>query len=761
VTRATAWLRARPLAALAVAAAVALGLFALLLDHPLTGPLAGTGDVPIWEFLGFYLWKNVSFRPLPHLDLVNDQAFFPYGVDNVFQPWGLERDGFFALCFSHFGPGPWLQLYYLLSLFVTLVGAYALLRRDFGHVRATLAGVAVTFLNFYAIRKYPGHMHICIVHWTVLGILADFVIVRRVVRGEPLSLRLVLLRLALASLCLGQDLGYIAGFGLTSLTVSLAFLVLLTAHRLARRRLSLGAVARNARRRFASELRQHKLALAGVALLFAAATFLYVPLAAQIAHHARRFDFSALPFGTYFASPWRLLLPYLPYFNPLGPLTFADQPEGLGGGTVGWTLLLLAAGGLVCARRHLLAYVPLLVVFLLCLTYRPVDFPTLKIFPWFAFNRAATRATTIYAVIFVAFALSLRKELVPRRWRRPLAAALGILGVVELGTALSLGGHSAFSYPKEFFSYMSVVRGTPGEALLDWPFCAVGGNGVGGDALCPYYVQSHDDFALRTYHQKKVVGQYFGRLHPAQLEPFRRAHWERLFAPDTRNIFEARGQIRCFTDEEWDVFTEFFALNDFAGVQLHPRLLPAECGVEFARRYGAPVAEVHMPDGDDLAFIAKPAALRARVDAAAGRGLVLRTYPSKSVEVIAAMDPSEVDVSGLDGLERKGDETWRWGLGARTELQFSLPARRIVTLRVSFYQPVPNQEVRVVANGAEVARLASQPPGPLRSEIIRFEGARGMNSVSLHATNWNHGSTAFAPADPRPLSLRLTHLILE
>jgi hypothetical protein len=755
-----AWLRARPLAAFTGAAAVAVAVFGLIADHPLRGPLTGSGDIPIWEYMGFYLWKNLSFRPLPHLELVTDQAFFPYGVNSVFQPWGFERDGFFALFFSHFGAGPWLQLYYLLSLFVTLVGAYALLRRDFGHLRAALAAIAVTFFNFYALKKYPGHLHICVLHWTTLSLLADFVIVRRVVRNDPVTWRLVILRLALASLSLGQDLGYISGFGLTSLTISVAFLIVFLGYRAARGQISLGALARNAQRRLTAELREHKLALLAFAAIFLAATFLYVPLAAQIARDARSFDFSAIPFGTYFASPGRLLLPWLPWLNPLGPVTFNDQIEGVGAGSVGWTLLLLGLGGLFCARRRIV-HVPFLILFVLCVAYRPQDFPTLKIFPWFAFNRAATRATVIYAIVFTTLALSFNVELVPRRWRRKVATAMLLLAGLELGTALTLGSRISYPYPREFFSYMDVVRGTPGEALFDWPFCTVGGNGVGGDKLCPYYIFGHDDFSFRTYHQKKVVGQYFGRLHPSQLEPFRRAHWDGMFSPDTRDIFVARGERRCFTEDEWDVFTEFFALNDFAGLQLHPALLQPACLAEFYRRYGPPRAEVHMPDGDDLVFVPKPEALRARVDPAAGRALVLGPFLHESIELVSAEQPEVVEVKGMSGLERRGAEQWRWALGEKTEVLFSLRRPRTVTLQLSFYQPVADQEVRVVANGAEVARLPGLPPGPPASVIVKFDGIRGRNSLALMPSDWNGKTVKFAPADPRPMSIRLTHLTIE
>src|SRR5262249_10911785 len=115
------WLREHPALVVCLSAAIAVALFNRLAGNPLSGPLAGSGDISIWEYLGYFVSQNLHFNPLPHLDLSTDQVFFPYGGNSVFQPWAPERDGFFALLFSLAGPGPWLQIYYSLSIFLTLV----------------------------------------------------------------------------------------------------------------------------------------------------------------------------------------------------------------------------------------------------------------------------------------------------------------------------------------------------------------------------------------------------------------------------------------------------------------------------------------------------------------------------------------------------------------------------------------------------------------------------------------------------------------
>lgn len=58
----------------------------------LRGPVLGIDDRGIWGYCSYYFIHNLSLNPLPHLDLVNNQALYPYGADQVFQPWASERD---------------------------------------------------------------------------------------------------------------------------------------------------------------------------------------------------------------------------------------------------------------------------------------------------------------------------------------------------------------------------------------------------------------------------------------------------------------------------------------------------------------------------------------------------------------------------------------------------------------------------------------------------------------------------------------------
>jgi len=54
-------------------------------------------------YQGYYVATNLRLLPFPRLDLDNDASFYPYGTSQVFQPWGFERELFWAACYTLFG----------------------------------------------------------------------------------------------------------------------------------------------------------------------------------------------------------------------------------------------------------------------------------------------------------------------------------------------------------------------------------------------------------------------------------------------------------------------------------------------------------------------------------------------------------------------------------------------------------------------------------------------------------------------------------
>jgi len=94
----------------------------------------------------------------------------------------------------------------------------------------------------------------------------------------------------------------------------------------------------------------------------------------------------------------------------------------------------------------------------------------------------------------------------------------------------------------------------------------------------------------------------------------------RLPCPD---IHKATRLKSCFNIKEWEFFTKFYELNDFAGINLYVDLLPQECVGEFYNHYGTPVIKTTIPNLGKIEFIQKTAEQRSKVNMKLGRELKL------------------------------------------------------------------------------------------------------------------------------------------
>lgn len=569
--------------------------YALVVVKDFSGPLVNVDDTNAFEHLGYMMEENLTLGFLPRLHLAPTKAvMYPFGTLAVFLPWGVERDLLYALLHASLGDGPWLQLYQAGSVAVSSIGTYFLLRREEGAARALLVAAAGTFMNFYAVYMFPHHMNPLTFHWAILSIVVDFVMFRRLVLGQRWSARLVLARVALLLLVFGLDLGYVAGFALTSLAVTGAGAL---AWMLRARLRGAPALSSVTPRAPLAELRAHPATTLLLGVLLVIGAWLYVPIAAQIVLATRRYAFTG-PGGSFWASQLRLLFPYLPFVGPQSKLALAlfGTAEGIGEFSTGWALLALALLGLRDARRRreLVIYAPILVAFVLCFLYHPRRLPTLRVFPWFQFNRVAGRATLVFPIWCALIALAWRPDLTLARVRR-WVAGIAALAAVETATAYAAFEYQVFRPGASFWAYMTKVREAPGEAVLDWPFCVAGGNGVATADLCPYYALTSTTYAYRRFHHKHVVGLLLSRMTEAQAKPFYELELPRLFAPDNPEIRTARRQTRCFDERDWEIFGGFYRAHDFAGINLYPELLPPGCPEQFFARFGPPAAETRLP----------------------------------------------------------------------------------------------------------------------------------------------------------------------
>ncbi|GAB3903631.1 hypothetical protein GCM10028803_32410 [Larkinella knui] len=572
-----------------------------------SGPMIGGEDVDQYEFVGDFFYRNLHFTPLPQLDLNNTDVLYPYGTDHAFIPWSWERDYFYALFHGFFDHAPLLQIYYVISLIISAVGSFLLLHRSYSPSRSFAGAIMVTFFNFYAIFKYPVHLGYATVQYTTLSLIVDFLLVKRFVLYKPLSLRFLLFWMLIHMLALGQEPAYTTGYSLASAFLSIMYVGSVAAYR------GYGGEYPQLKNKIADWLSTNYRAtpgsvaiLLGLLLLFA---YLYVPLSVEIFLTATKYNFKTMPpQQEIWSHPLRLLIPHFPGFNtfdfPFSPW-IRNLYETYSGGSPGWFILLAGITGFWYARKQYTIFVPLLVLFTLCLFYHPTHIPTLKLFPWFIYHRNGERSTMIYPVIFGLMALH-----IPSPFRSglhsSLLAVLALLAGMEAFTAYRIRSDStvlSFKVDDTFYNYMDLVRQQPGEAVLDWPFCIVGGNGTGqNQGLCPYYSKTASVSTYRRYHGKKTVGHYYGgRLHIDQIQSFLVADWARVLPGNCENA-AGTGLCNC-QSVDWAYLTKLYRRYDFAGINLYPDLLEPACVQEVYARFGQPIAETQVPKAGRVQFI--------------------------------------------------------------------------------------------------------------------------------------------------------------
>jgi hypothetical protein len=760
--------RRRLFVCLAVIAA-AIALYAAVVIRNFKGPIGDHVESFLYEYLSYYVSKNLSFGPLPHLNLDNDQAFYPFGTNVALQSFCVERDLFFTAVSRAFGSGPWLQLYYLLGLVVATYGTFALLRPDYGDVRATAAAILANCFNFYAAQKYPYHFNIACVHWSTLGIVCDFVLVSRLVERKAISLSLVLVRTLLIVLAFGLELGHVLGYSLTSCSLACVFAAGLLVVRARRAKggdeSDLARFARDARR----ELNAHTLRIGGLVVAIGLVAVLYGSLVFQIVRAAQKFDFHGVPDAVWWSQPIRLFIPYFPWIHPSQQPRFlriwGDQAEvGIGSGGAGIFLLSLGVLGFVQAKRRL-RYAPLVAMFVMFVVSRP-GFDLVRWMPWFAFTRVFSRATIVYSTVLALLALGIDRDRIAERWRPFVLGAFGVVGALEVYTlGMIKMTHAAFAFDDAFLAHMKRIEALPGEAVLDFPFCILGGNGDQAH-LCPYPTRLKSVYALQRFHHKKVIGQYLGRIHPSQVKPFVDEGWPKMWDPDELAPDLADHQERCLTGSEWTFFTDFYEENDFAGIQLAVDALPPGCAEKFYARFGQPMGEVSVPNAGRLAFIARDPSTFGRVDKEAAKKLRLSLDLGEPVEIVAARLGPSVDLTGFSSIEWLGPskqptQRWRWALAPASEVSFHVSAPKELVIEARLDTPLDGQRVTVLVDGAPIATW-----NDVRSDtpVERSAGAHilpGEHVVSFVSPSSNTPPTQFAPSDPRPMTVQFHSLVLR
>lgn len=577
------------------------GIFVSLFVDAHFGPMEGVGDIAGWEYSGFYLWENLKFTPLPTLPLFLNDTYYPFGLTQVFQSWGLEKDLLFALLYSEFGSGPWLHIYFCLGLLCQSFGIFLLSKKTFGRYPAFLVAVLIPYLSYYTLAKYPFHFGICNTHWAVLGVLTDFLILRNFVIKNRIDLNLILARSYFLVLSLGLELAYVNGLSLTSFSIHFCILAFLIVRQW---RGQMRGLWRLQKESWLQDFRTKPLFYGFAVFGLLVLAFLYVPLVLQIFFESQKHFEPGINGGNYWAKPSRLLLPMFSLFNPNNAESwgarFKDSPEGMFAGSVGWFLIGLAIWGFLKTKKNeRIGYFGIFLLFIFCLAHHGDSFPILSIFPWFKYARVVPRLTVIYPMILGCFALVGFYQF-ERKSKKDLFTLLVLGGL--LTAELYFIFPIYFSRPpmtavtQSFKKHMEVISELPGEALFDWPFSVEPGGPAPARSLVSL-------FALRKWHHKKTMGGYFARNTKKAMHSYLDSGLEELL--------NTQGQ-RCLDIEEVRFLRMYYEAYNFVGLNIYLDGLPKNknCELGFMEFFPKEISRVEVshlgrillvqPDGSRL-----------------------------------------------------------------------------------------------------------------------------------------------------------------
>ncbi len=605
-------------------------VFAVFIVRDLRHPMLGLGDTNQWLYQADYFSKHLDLVPRPRLEFLNDEAFYPYGVNNALRPWNFESCYFYAAARGLFGHGPWLQWYYLAATLLGAGLAYWIVGRECGAAWGLLAALALSFGNFNAVSRFPYHYGYGLVHWTTASILLDFVILRRVVRGVPLSLQLLLAKVACLVLAFGHDLGYVCGMALTSFTVTALWIVAIGCNRLG----FSPAAWRGAALTFLADLRrsgsQRPWTAILLSLLVLVAFVLYLPLVGDLFAAVHSLDGDSVCAGSLTTSPLRMFIPIVPGID--GPVLRSwipsDFVEEVFDLRPGIALVLGGLMALACAffdRRIRATVVPFALLLILFAGFS-ADWSPLSALPWCAHARTNNRFSLALPVLLLVMILSVPWKRYRGHRMQVVLGAIVCMWAVEMCSAYAyLGQRTKYLIAPDssFYEFNKTVSSAPGEAVMEWPFTVAGGNGVGIAELGIFYRFQDGSQALQAFHDKKIMGGYLGRLYPSQIEPLLNAGWHVLSLPDVLDMWRVEKQRRDFAAVEWAFLEEFFRKNDFCGIIVYVDLLPEETVQGFHQRFGPPLAATEFPPAGRLEFIPKPQQWAAEADRDAGRKVKL------------------------------------------------------------------------------------------------------------------------------------------
>jgi hypothetical protein len=627
-----------------------------------SGPLFGTGDTSIWEGLSQFFNRQIEFTGVPKVEFFSDQYLFPYGFNNAMQSWGLERQYFHLILSYFFGQGPWLQLYFIASLLITIVGLLIVFRNVLTFPFAALFSFLVVVSNTYLLDRFPDHLNIAVAHWTIIGIALDYVIFREWYCFKKISLIYALFRLFLLVASMGLDLGYVAGYSFTSAFLTGAVILFFEVRE---------KIRKNAG--FCLDFKmssKQKIYSGFMCILSLILIYLYVPILYSVVKIAS--DLHLENVSSYWVNPVLIFMPWMPEnFNFPFLTAFKNflmrYPEGPSEFQPGLAIVLVSMISFFQIKRlgNAKILLPFIIFMLMCLAQHPSNFRILNLFPWFKYHRVPSRSSLILPLLLFlpmveVFSRPLSFTSLFSGFQRKLVWSV-LLSLFVCETWFQFKQHTAvrsFELTQKITEHFDVIRKSKGEAVFTLPFCVVGGNGVGSKKYCPSFDRLSSLGGFSAFHGKKVFDAYAGRMSESQILELDRAGFPMLMS----HFYQKSGfDNGCFSRDEWLFLSRFYDLNDFSGIQIIEDFFSPHCLDKIYMKFGKPSTRNKFPELGWIGFIEKSASELSKVNAVQGRQVTYVSGNNQWSHLNLLESPLPEGVS-LEGIDREEDQNGkaRW-----------------------------------------------------------------------------------------------------
>jgi hypothetical protein len=523
-----------------------------------------------------------------------DQFLAPFGASVPYMSsWSIERDWIGAYAWKMNPQFPYLWVYFGVSLLFTYLGvAYILKKMKLSKTVAWSLATAVVLLHIPRHFKIWHHFEHLPQHWFYLSLFLDAWIWQKFWRERKWSLSLELWRGVLA-LGVFLSAGYFWGaMVLEWLVVRGCILVMIQVRR-----------SRKEEVEIQFNLKESVLPFVLGCGLFAIELRWFLSLYEEVKELGGVLN--NVGWFAFFYVPFRPLWwdRFFPVEKPFYTLTETVT-------SIGWFLIIPLFFTFSSLRKKrggpgFGSILPFFIYILIAYTWqcRILSLPVInfvrEIIPFLEFFRVGTRWSLLMpAIIGVIIALSwsdLSRHVKAWFSARPRNRVLTYLFIVSSVIEVSWLLHSPNMLPpvpENLAQMLEQIRTSPGDTVLDLPFCVAGGNGICTAEQCPNYPASTVGQCLRMWHDKKVYGLYQARNVAKHCEPYRQKPYQ--------SWFSAWSTQRCFSDSEWKDFCSYLSQHpETSAVLLYPDVWigagQTSCLDQFKAHLGEPLQEVVMP----------------------------------------------------------------------------------------------------------------------------------------------------------------------